>query len=413
MRFRVPAKAALGCTICAAAIGVPAGPAQAVDLDGADVQFILEQIQRAEAHAAGGQLAGPGATQIGSPLLPYGLRTVDGSYTNIVPGQEQFGAADRVFPRMVPGVFRDAEPFDQDFGGPAGPTPTSYKDKTNTFVGDSQPRTISNLIVDQTTDNPAANAAAATYGAPATEPNPKPGGPPINVLPNRAPDVGLSAPYNSWFTLFGQFFDHGLDLTTKGGSGTVIVPLKPEDELYDPSPGARTNFMVLTRATNQKGEDGLLGTGDDIQEHTNTTTPYVDQNQTYTSHPSHQVFLREYVTNAGKTVATGRLLDRPDGGGLARWQDVKNQARTMLGIELDDRDVLNAPLVKTDQYGRFIPDPATGYAQIVTDAGNDTTPPTYSSGTPANLVDATTAVRTKHAFLDDIAHFGRSCCSRG
>ena len=27
----------------------------------------------------------------------------------------------------------------------------------------------------------------------------------------------------------------------------------------------------------------------------NTTTPFVDQNQTYTSHPSHQVFLREFV----------------------------------------------------------------------------------------------------------------------
>ena len=53
--------------------------------------------------------------------------------------------------------------------------------------------------------------------------------------------------------------------------------------------------MVLTRATNQPGADGILGTADDVHEHTNTTTPFVDQNQTYTSHPSHQVFLREYV----------------------------------------------------------------------------------------------------------------------
>jgi Ca2+-binding RTX toxin-like protein len=405
MQFRLPARTALGCTICAAAIGIGAVPAQAVDLDGADVQFIMEQIQRAENHAAGGQLAGPGANQIGSPLLPYGLRTVDGSYNNIVPGQEHFGSADRVFPRLVDAEFMDAEPFDQTMrGGPA--TPTSYKDKTNTFVADSQPRTISNLIVDQTTDNPAANAAAAAHDGSSTEPNPKPGKPAINFLPNRAPDVGLSAPYNSWFTLFGQFFDHGLDLTTKGGSGTVIIPLKPGDELYDPSPTARTNFMVLTRATNQKGPDGLLGTADDIQDATNTTTPYVDQNQTYTSHPSHQVFLREYRMNAaGKTVASGRLLDRPDGGGLARWQDVKDQAKELLGIELDDRDLLNVPLVKTDQYGRFIPHPTTGFAQIVRTAGNNTTLPTYESGTAAEPVDGTRAVRTGHAFLDDIAHF--------
>ena len=27
----------------------------------------------------------------------------------------------------------------------------------------------------------------------------------------------------------------------------------------------------------------------------NTTSPFVDQNQTYSSHPSHQVFLRAYM----------------------------------------------------------------------------------------------------------------------
>src|SRR4029079_5564193 len=135
--------------------------------------------------------------------------------------------------------------------------------------------------------------------------------------------------------------------------------------------------------------------------HTNTTTPFVDQNQTYTSHPSHQVFLREYELNAdGKPVATGRLLDRPGVGGLSTWADVKAQAEDMLGIALDDRDLLNLPLVQTDQYGRFIPDPDTGFAQIVTSAGP---PPTFASGTPSAPVDATDAVRTNPAFLDDIA----------
>ena len=51
------------------------------------------------------------------------------------------------------------------------------------------------------------------------------------VLPNIAPDEGLSAPFNSWFTLFGQFFDHGLDLVNKGGNGTVFIPLQPDDPL--------------------------------------------------------------------------------------------------------------------------------------------------------------------------------------
>ena len=62
--------------------------------------------------------------------------------------------------------------------------------------------------------------------------------------------------------------------------------------------------MVLTRAQNQPGADGILGdnpatpqdeSADDVQDATNTDTPWVDQSQTYSSHPSHQVFLREYT----------------------------------------------------------------------------------------------------------------------
>ena len=91
------------------------------------------------------------------------------------------------------------------------------------------------------------------------------------LIPNVSPDIGDSAPYNSLFTLFGQFFDHGLDLIAKGGSGTVYIPLQPDDPLY--VPGSHTNFMALTRAAVPGGEN------------MNVTTPWVDQNQTYTSHP--------------------------------------------------------------------------------------------------------------------------------
>ncbi len=54
------------------------------------------------------------------------------------------------------------------------------------------------------------------------------------MITNAAPDEGLSAPFNSWFTLFGQFFDHGLDLVAKGGNGTVFIPLMPDVPLYVP-----------------------------------------------------------------------------------------------------------------------------------------------------------------------------------
>ena len=42
-------------------------------------------------------------------------------------------------------------------------------------------------------------------------------------IPNVTPDGGISAPFNTWFTLFGQFFDHGLDFVNKGGNGQVII----------------------------------------------------------------------------------------------------------------------------------------------------------------------------------------------
>ena len=120
-------------------------------------------------------------------------------------------------------------------------------------VYDSQPRVISNLVADQSTTNPAATAAAnATPGAELTT---SPGLDGVfgtaddtqtYFIPNVAPDGGLSAPFNSWFTMFGQFFDHGLDLINKGGNGTVRILLKFDDPLYE------------------RGADNIAGTLDDL-----------------------------------------------------------------------------------------------------------------------------------------------------
>ena len=99
-------------------------------------------------------------------------------------------------------------------------------------------------------------------------------------------------------TFFGQFFDHGLDLVTKGGSGTVFIPLKPDDPLGHSS--ARRHRTRNVRRGSARASDSCPDptassapptTSTNAQ---NTTTPFVDQNQTYTSHPSHQVFLRAY-----------------------------------------------------------------------------------------------------------------------
>jgi len=355
-----------------------------------DLQFILAQVELAEAHARGGdllQLLG------GQERLSFGLRTVDGTFNNVVPGQESFGAADRPMPAVLPQVWRAAGPasFDPDGPGPLSiGSPSSYQ-QTSGVVFDAQPRTISNLIADQTSNNPAASAAGGGLAATVSSEG-------SIFIANVSPDLGLSAPYNALFTFFGQFFDHGLDLIGKGGSGSVVIPLQPDDPLY--VPGSATNFMVLTRAqvtALEPGPDGLLGTADDVRLFSNSTTPWIDQNQTYTSHPSHQAFLRDYVLVAGQPKASGRLLDGAAADSIANWGEVKQQARTRLGIALVDADALNVPLLLTDLYGNLIPGP-NGFAQLVLEDGS------LLEGSPANPLATTGALRTGHAFLDDIAH---------
>ena len=182
--------------------------------------------------------------------------------------------------------------------------------------------------------------------------------------------------------------------------------MQPDDPLY--VVGSQTNFMVLTRATVSAGADNVMGTADDVRP-VNTTTSYVDQNQTYASHASHQVFLRQYELNdAGRPVATGKLIEGGGSapGGMATWGELKDAA-LMLGILLTDQDVGKVPLLRTDQYGNFIPNGA-GYAQVITGVGNDGIPNTADdiviSGTPTAPVGLATAIRTNSAFLADIAH---------
>ena len=145
------------------------------------------------------------------------------------------------------------------------------------------------------------------------------------VITNAAPDEGLSAPFNSWFTLFGQFFDHGLDLVNKGGSGTVFIPLMPDDPLYVPGEHHQLHGAD-PRHAGRPGRRRRHGHGrrhrSPGQHHDLLRRPEPDLH----SHPSHQVFLRQYVLNAtGDPVATGKLIEGANGG-MATWADLKAQA---------------------------------------------------------------------------------------
>lgn len=458
-----------------------------------DLEFILRQIKIAEAHSGGtaldriyvnaaGDVVAQGSSgavlAISHPLAPYGLRTVDGSFNNMVAGRDQWGAADNPFIHLAELAYRNERDDSISLG--EGPLFTNNNYAANGSVVDADPRLISNLIVDQTLGNPAAvyaalshagvsgaalwtalnaindayaqvkEAAAARALANAPEHfdatgQPLPSWAALDsaatvleagvpaalaatislaegygiemeqtthtiILPNVAPDEGLSASFNSWFTLFGQFFDHGLDLVAKQG-GSVYIPLSPDDPLYDPA-RPETNFMVLTRS---------------IPDANNLTTPFVDQNQTYGSTASKQLFMREYDFSTGMPLATGKLLTGAQGG-LATWADVKAQA-LKLGFQLTDADVGNIPMFAMDEYGEFIRG-ANGLPQVIAGLRPDGSPILVSGDTvnrvdvsaiqlPVGTVVATSnplnprtiaegetvsAVRTGHAFIDDIAH---------
>jgi len=371
--------------------------------DTEDLNFILEQIKIAERHAAGEELIDilPNAS------LPLGLRTVDGSFNNLIEGQTDFGQADLEFPASVERVFSDA----QNLTFPLAPNDvvgasTSYNQGDGRTVQDSTPRLISHLIVNQSVNNPAAVFAAEANGE-ATNVGPGFTGVDQLLIPNIAPDEGLSSPFNAFMTFFGQFFDHGLDLVNKGGNGLVYMPLQPDDPLY--VAGGNSNFMLMTRASRDAGPDGIIGTEDDVSDPINATTPHVDQQQTYASHSSSQVLLRHYEVRDGRLQNSGHLLDgfgtdglldTADDGGMATWDTVQLQALEKFGIILDDFDGVNVPMIAADQYGNFIPGPVGGLPQLVI-AG---TPNTLVEGNLTTPVDATQAIRVNQSFFLDVAH---------
>ena len=349
-------------------------------LNAGDLRFILTQIEIAQQHSAGADLL----SLLPESRVPFGLRTTDGTFNHLEAGRTNFGASDQLFPRMTTAQFRPAS----NAAGATAYTPTGGN------VTDPRLRIISNLIADQTTRNPAAMAVSGCLTPAACAPTADA----LGTLPigNVAPDAGLSAPFNSMFTFFGQFFDHGLDLVNKGGAGSVFVPLQADDPLVTHGPdgiagnGDETPAgtpMILSRAQRPAGSSEAI----------NQTTPFVDQNQTYTSHPSHQAFLREYVLDAqGNPRPTGRMLDGA-GGNIGNWSEVKANA-LKLGVVMNDNDVFNVPSLQTDKYGHIRRQAVTG--RPLGFAPNGATVVLN----PAAPVPSSALGRVNHEFLNDVAH---------
>ena len=342
-----------------------------------------------------------------NPLSNAGIRDTQGVGNNLF--NPTWGAADQLFARVTPAQYSNAQgTFTM---GPQGQlnttmTPTSYSVRGINLV-DAEPRIISNLVSDQSgvskldaQDNPSNPNGARVSPLTGT----------VNPLP-----------YSGFTTLFGQFFDHGLDFVKKGADGTVLIPLLPGDPLY--VEGSSFNFMMASRTNTVAGES------------TNTVSPFIDLSQSYGSSASHTVFLREYsitgsVTGrlvSGRGDAAGTLSGIQDG--MATWFDIKANAAN-IGITLHDININNIPMVRMNADGTTFFD-VNGKAFLV---GQDAAGVTYyfqnshigtaqtfyqlneetgavivvdgANGTPSvpTLLTTLKLNTVGHAFLDDMAH---------
>jgi len=214
-----------------------------IRLDQTDIDFIWNQLR----------LPGNDPRNLpgGTLLDPFGIRDVRGVGNNIL--NPTWGAVDQLFPRVTvdstPPNAQGSFTFSQQ-GPVISWTPVSYAQRGINLV-DTTPRTISNLVSNQD-GGTIIQPNALTEVQVQDDPNTTPGGRLSPLTGNVNP-----LPYSGFMTLFGQFFDHGLDLVHKGKDGMVLVPLLPGDPLY--VQGGQTNFMVASR-TNTISVDIGVGT---------------------------------------------------------------------------------------------------------------------------------------------------------
>ena len=189
-----------------------------------DLEFILEQILIAEQHAAGADLT----TLVPNSFVPFGLRTVDGSFNNLFPGQEEFGAADQLFPRLMDPFFRDAA------AGTYADTTGRHRDRL-AAAHDLEPDRRPDHQQPGRCDGRGASVRTAS-GAPPTTLNDgvciierAVGGIWTSITRHRrryrrilirqhGAGRGPLRAVQPWFTFFGQFFDHGLDLVRRAAA---------------------------------------------------------------------------------------------------------------------------------------------------------------------------------------------------
>ena len=119
------------------------------------------------------------------------------------------------------------------------------------------------------------------------------------------------SPSNGFFVLFGQFFDHGLDFVDKASGATIKIALATDDPLYGMigADGRPVHEITINRATVQSVDANG-------PQYINHTSPFIDQSQTYGSHPQLTNLLRAWVIDpvtgayhAGMNLFDGQTLE--------------------------------------------------------------------------------------------------------
>ncbi|HDZ73658.1 MAG TPA: hypothetical protein ENH55_12995 [Aurantimonas coralicida] len=256
------------------------------------------------------------------------------------------------------------DPFDGGSFDPTGWIPTFTPDVMGSIIitgegmpGGTSPRTITQLITSSDVDpasptyNPAAAAAMEAFGGqPVDVANSVVGSAQTAFIPN--PGILGGVTYNEFFVAFGQFFDHGLDFISKGG-GYVLIPLSPNDPLYDPVSNGNPmqNMMMLSRASlsNPAGDFAVDAMGNATlkigvtPQFNNNTGLMIDQSQTYGSHEAHNVLVRQY-DSAGNL--TGRLIDGSEDGLINRIDPLTGK-QVQIDLLNHTATVLDAMLMPT------------------------------------------------------------------
>ena len=345
-------------------------------------------------HPCGALVAQPARdhNQIPDCLTSYGLRTVDGSCNNLI-AVGRFAAADQMFPRLTTPRSGGAETSRPPAGRAPGADPLRAEVGQRVRLPaarDQQPDRGPDLDEPRRrrrrrVPGPDARAIPGVPPAPPTLTRWRL--PPVDGVPGRlcrrrttrcssptSPPTSASRRRTTRCSPCSASSSTTAWTRRSRAAATVFVPLKADDPLiagpdgtssahgddlpasqrvHGPDPGAEP-ARRRRRPGHGRRRPGRRPT---------RTRPYVDQSQTYTSHPSHQVFLREYVDNAAGTAgrhrqAARRLPPAPTAGGMAHaGRRSRSRRPTCSACSSTTRTSLNIPMIAVDPYGKFIPGP--------------------------------------------------------